>query len=225
MKYNFNMLTHTELLEWFDDLSKIIFDTKISIDNIKRITHPKDDFEKHVIKHGFFHHCYFQSRFTIVIQLCKVFDDNSNQKRNFHKLFNRFAFEKYDKDLMNILSGHKGSLHLFSNRNEIVHKIKELRTEIKTNEELIDRIIILRDNLYAHSDPKSSIPNVTNPELEKLIDLAIKVYNNIKGKLYDATLLFEHTTDWKVDYPIKALAKIIKDKLEQYPYNKIKKQA
>ena len=29
------MLTHTDLLEWFDDLSKIIFDTKISIDNIK----------------------------------------------------------------------------------------------------------------------------------------------------------------------------------------------
>jgi hypothetical protein len=62
--------------------------------------------------------------------------------------------------------------------------------------------------VYAHSDPNSNALNVDNPELELLINLAMNIYNNIFGKLYDVTMLFEHTTDWKIDYPIEALAKI-----------------
>jgi hypothetical protein len=208
------MLTHDDLSNWFEDLQKIIFDTKISIDNIKRITHPTDDLEKYVLNHGFFSHCYRQSRFTIVVQLCKVFDVNSNQKRNFYKLFNRLSSEKYDKTLMEMLKRQGVAPHLFANRNDILNEIKLLTDEIEAQKELIERIVNLRDTLYAHSDPDSSVPHVSNPELEVLINLAIKTYNNLYGKLYDSTLVFEYTKDWKVDYPIKALAKLRKLRLD-----------
>jgi hypothetical protein len=59
------MLKYDDLNKWFEDLRKIIFDTKISFDNITRITHPTDDDEKKILKHGFFSHLYRQSRFTI----------------------------------------------------------------------------------------------------------------------------------------------------------------
>ena len=209
------MLTNEDLLNWFYDLKKIIFDTKISIDNIKRITHPTNDLEKHVLKHGFFHYVYFQSRFTIVVQLCKIFDENDNQKRNFFKLFNKLSFDKYDESIIEILKMNEVSNHLFAKRKDITNEINLLTKEIEIQKEIIDKIVFLRDKVYAHSDPDSNLPDVSNQELEVLIDLAIKIYNNLFYKFYTGTLMFEHTTDWKVDYPIKALAKLRKERLDQ----------
>jgi len=225
------MLKHDDLSNWFEDLRKIIFDTKISIDNIQRITHPTDDHEKQILKHGFFSHLYRQSRFTIIVQLCKIFDKNSNQKRNFYKLFNRLSSEKFDKTILDILRENgisnylfrkRGNLdekdlklHLFSNRDDIINEIKSLTYEIEIQKEIIEKIIILRDNYYAHFDPDSSLPPVSYDELEVLVNLAIKIYNIMYSRLYDVTLLFDHTTDWKVDYFIKILAKQKKEQIEK----------
>ncbi len=220
------MLTNDCLSDWFKDLSKIIFDTKISIDNIRRITHPEDDIEEKVLKHGFFSHCYRQSRFTIIVQLCKIFNKTSNQKRNFYKLFNRLSIDKYDKTITDILKENESSNHafanwgnlersgLFTNRVDIVNEINSLMSEIEIQKGIIERILVLRDGQYAHSDPDSRLPNVSNQELEILINLAIKIYNNLYGKFYDTTLVFAHTIDWKIDYPIKALAKIRRERLK-----------
>jgi hypothetical protein len=208
------MLTHDYLLDWLQYLSRLIFDTKISIDNIKRITHPQDDFEKQVLKHGFFSHCYFQWRFTIIIQLCKIFDHNKNQKRNLFKLFNRLTTEEFDESLKETIENNEISPARFATREDIILEINSLKNKTEAQKEIIDRLVNLRDKIYAHSDIEKSVPNVTNQELELLIDLAIRVHKTIFNKIFGTTFIFEHTTDWKADYPIKALAKIKKERFE-----------
>ena len=74
------MFKQEQLEKWLEDIRKIIFDVNVSIYNIKRMAHPIDDLEKQVIQHGFFHHFFRQSRFVIIVQLCKLFADNKNQR-------------------------------------------------------------------------------------------------------------------------------------------------
>jgi hypothetical protein len=69
----------------------------------------------------------------------------------------------------------------------------------------------LRDKYYAHSDPDSNLPRVSDSELEILVDLAVKIYNKIRGKLLDISFMFDQNSDWRVDYPIKVLAAQRKD--------------
>jgi hypothetical protein len=215
------MLTHDSLLAWFRDLSKIIFDAKISIDNIKRIANPNDEIEKKVLRHGFFSYLYRLSRFSVVIQLCKIFNNNGNQKRNIHKLFNRLRIDEYDNtiketlmengrqnEMMNKIYSGESSSNLFGCKADIIYEIDSLNTEIEANNESIEKIKILRNQLYAHTDPDPSLPSVSNQELENLISLAIRIYNRLYGRLYDVTFLFEHNRDWKVDYHIKALSRL-----------------
>ena len=104
---------------------------------------------------------------------------------------------------------------MFKNRVEISKEIDLLKSEIATKNELIGRVVDLRNKYYAHSDPDSKLSTVTNEELEVLVNLAIKIYNSIHGKIFDVKFLFEHNMDWRVDYPIKALAANRKDHLEQ----------
>jgi hypothetical protein len=217
------MLKLTDVERWFRDLENIIFDINVSIENIKRITHPVDEFEKQILKHGFFSHFYRQSRFTIIVQLCKLFDENKNQKRNLFKLFNRLSLDEYDEKLKEKINSNSNSNRLFGNRNDIQTEIILLRAEIEIKKEVIKKVISLRDKFYAHSDPNSVLPRVGNPELEALVKLSVKIYNKIRGNLFDITFLFDHNADWKVDYPIKMLALYRKEQTEILRQKSIKK--
>ena len=209
------MFKQEELEKWFEDLRKIIFDTKVSIDNIKRMAHPLNDFEVQVIKHGFFYNFFRQSRFVIIVQLCKLFGDNKNQRINIHKLFNRLTTDKYDDKLQKRLDENNPEKGLFKNRAEILKEVDLLKSEIAAENSLIKRVVDLRNKFYAHSDPNSILSTVTNEELESLVNLAIKTYNSIHGKIFDVTFLFSHNQDWSVNYPITTLAANRKEQLEK----------
>jgi hypothetical protein len=217
------MLKLNEVEKWFGDLENIIFDINVSIDNIKRITHPDDEFEKQILKHGFFSHYYRQSRFTIIVQLCKLFDENKNQKRNLFKLFNRLSLDEYDEKLMERLNSNSNSNRFFVNRSDIQTEIFLLKAEIETHKEIIKKVISLRDKFCAHSDPSSVLPRVDNPELEALVKLSVKIYNKIRSNMFDTTFLFDHNADWKVDYPIKMLAFYKKEQTETLRLKSINK--
>jgi hypothetical protein len=200
------MITLEELDKWFDRLNKIIFDIKVSIDNIKKLAHPENDYEKEVVNNGFFYHFYRQSRFVIIVQLSKLFDNNKNQKINFHLLFNRLYSDNYDEELLKLLENNEEDNRLFNGRSTIIEEIEKIRSEISNQDDKIEKVVDLRDKFYAHSDPNAALPKITNEELNELVALSIKIYNTLRGKLSDTTFLFEHNQDWRVDYPVKVLA-------------------
>lgn len=208
------MLTLTEIESWFDDLNKIIFDVNVTMKNINRIVTATDENEKIILKHGFFSHFYRQSRFTLIVQLCKIFSKTNNQKRNLHKLFNRLESDRYDEEIDKQFQKNASIDRLFQNRDDIKNEIERLRKEVEGKEELIDRIVTLRDKVYAHSDPSPSLPKVTIAELENLVDLSIKIYNTIRGGLLDINFMFDVNAEWRVDYPIEGLAKLKEQQLK-----------
>jgi hypothetical protein len=210
------MLTYENLEEWLEDLRKIIFDTNVSFCNIKRLTHTKDPIEKEVINHGFFSHFYYQSRFTLIVQLCKLYGTSSNQKRSFEKLFKRLTDDPFDNKIDCLLNDHANNKRLFSNRDDIKKEIEILKDDLSTNRILIKGVVTLRDKYYAHFDPDSDLPIVKIDDLQKLVDLAIKIFNNIRGGLFDVTFFFDLNEEWLIDYPLMSLVKLRKEKLEKF---------
>lgn len=213
------ILTLEDLEKWFNDLNKLIFDINVSIDSIKRIKSTTNEYEKQILNHGFFFHFYLQSRFTIIVQLCKIFanKNNNNQKRNINKLFSRLTSDEYDEKLLATFAKNKGNYRLFKCREDIIAELNLLKVEIEEQNELINKILKLRDKYYAHSDPDADIPSISDTELELLIKLAIKIYNSLRSGLLDTTFMFERNNDWSVDYPLKILGLYRKEQL-----NKIK---
>lgn len=207
------MLKLNEIASWLEDIWRIIFDINVSIENIKRIAIPQSEIEKQVLQHGFFNQFYRQSRFTIVVQLCKLFDDNDNQKRNFYKLFNRLSSEKYDKDLETKLENNRGLQNLFTSRTDILNELDILKGEFESNAILLNKVKLYRNKIYAHSDPSNDLPQLSNAELDVLVELAKEIYNVINSKLFNKTLLFEHNDDWKIDKLLKILVENRKEYL------------
>lgn len=209
------MLKKQELDGWFDDLMHIIFDIKISIDNIQRMSSPANEYEEKILTHGFFAHLRRQYFFTLIIQLSKIFSDNKSQKRNLNKLFNRLVNDKYDDEINAQLEKNSGIERLFSSRKDITEEVKFIREELKVHQEAIMKIIVLRDTRFAHKDVDTAFPRISTKELETLVDLSIDIYNRIKGKLFDVRFLFEINTDWKVDPAISVWAEHRKNQIEE----------
>lgn len=209
------ILTLEDLEKWFKDLKNIILDINISINNIKRMRLPTDENEIYILNHGFFYHFYLQSIFATIIQLCKLFSNSRYQRRSFNKLFNRLNDDKYDIELNELLFKNADNYGLFNSKTDINFEIVKLTNEIAVHKDLINNIIILRDSCYAHSDPDANIPNVSNADLELLKTLANGIYNTLSSKLLNNTFMFEMTSDWAVDYPIRILALKRKERLDE----------
>ncbi len=200
------MLKYKELVKWFKDLGFIIFDTNISIDTMKRILNPSDINESEILNLGFFTHVYLQSRFTLVVQLSKVLDENDNQKRNFLKLFNRLSLEKYDEEFKNYLRQNSVEANLSTSKADIKAVISQLRLELDSYKELIHRVKNIRNHVYAHSNSDANVKSVSDIELETLVNLSNKIFNVLYNKIFDAEFLFNETENWKPDYIIRVLS-------------------
>ncbi|MCH8902672.1 MAG: hypothetical protein IIA45_01985 [Bacteroidetes bacterium] len=195
-----------ELESWFEDLRNLIIDLNISINNAKYLLTDGTETEENIKKHGFFQHHSFQLRFIIVIQLDKIFDNNSNQKRNIHKLFNKLKNEDYDHELTKKLKNNIGEYNPILSKEDLIERIQKLEKEIEVHTELIDRVKNARNKLYAHSDPEGTVQSLEWPNLENLVNLSAKIYNEIYGGLNSSQMLFEETRDWDVENIVKQLA-------------------
>ena len=206
-----NTIDKASLEKWLDELGRIIIDIKITTDNLNKLESPKDEFEREILDHGFFAHCYKQSRFTLIVQLSKLFSNSSNQKRSFIKLFNILENSNYNKELMELLENNSIEPNLFTSKKDVVEFISTSRIRISKKSELIEKVNTLRNEVYAHSDPDPSLPRLNIEELTELCDLSIQLYNNLRGKLFDIEFLFDLNDSWKIDYPIKMLATQLQD--------------
>ena len=212
------MLTRVDLEEWFSDLAEIIFDTNISIDNIQRIIQPVSEIEKKILSIGFFDQFYHQSRFVIIVQLCKVFQKNPLQKRNFHELFNRICSDMYDQDIEFLLMTNGSGGQLSVATDDLINTINSFRLEIKSHEELLKKVIDRRNKLYAHSDPNCKVPDVTDDELKILVKLSNTIYNELHYKFFLNTKGFEYTFDWRIDEILAVLSKFKQEDIEKHKH-------
>ena len=215
------ILTLKDLEKWLNDLKNIILNINISINNINRMRLPKDEYEESILNYVFFSHFYMLSIFSVIIQLCKIFDNNRHQKRNFYELFNRLNNDKYDDELDELLMQNAASNGLSYSKTDINFQIDRLIKELAVNNDLINRISKLRNKCYAHTDPIANIPNVSFAELELLKNLSSNIYNSLSFMILNSTFGFDFTSDWAVDYPIRILALHRKEGLEKIA-NKLK---
>ena len=212
------MLTKNDLWDWFIDLSQIIFDTHLAIDIIQRIKQPKNETEKKILSIGFFSLLHHQSRFVIIIQLCKVFEDSNNQKRNFYKLFNRLRSDSYDKSLKSTLKDNEIKKQLLGSRKDIITAIQNLSAEIEPYKDLIEKVITSRDKLYAHSDPNFKVPFVTDDELETVVKLATKIFNELHNGFFDYRFAFDKSQDWRIDEILAVLSQLKQEDIEKHKH-------
>ncbi|MGO3706642.1 MAG: hypothetical protein ACTJGD_02390 [Mesonia hippocampi] len=197
-----------ELNNWRKELFNIIADLSISINNAKYLINEKgSETVESIKKIGFFKHHTYQLKFIIIVQLCKIFDNRKNQKINIHKLFNKLQTEQYDEELNKVLSKNEESNTGLKSKQEIIKTIEYLKQEINKKRETIEKITSLRDSVFAHSDPNNTTQDIYWKELEDLINLSNKCYNEIYGKLYDCETKFEITSPWDVKKVIENFAR------------------
>lgn len=206
-----------ELNNWFLHFERIIFDAKISIDNIRRLENTKNKFEKDALKYGFFHHTYLQNRFTIIVQLAKLLSEKKSQKKSFIKFFNKLTCSKFDNEIAQHLENNKPRKDLIKTSKELLTEVDLQRKKINDHLDLVSKLVDLRDKIYAHSDPDPVNQNITTNELEVLINLCVDIYNSFRGKMFDKHFMFEVNNDWTVDYCLETIAK-------RYEENEIKRQ-
>lgn len=199
------MLTKKELEDWFEDHWNIIGDLHISIHNALRLKKNIYQCEEQIKRHGFFQHHWYQLKFIMIIQLAKLFDNRSTQRRNFHKLFDQLTNEIYDEEMETLLKSNRDQIftNVFKSPKEIEQTVNEIRNELKNQKTVIDKVIDARDKVYAHLDPKATVEAVTSDELKKLIDLSAYIFNNTRGKLFNIHAEFTGTPDWDVDFVLR----------------------
>ncbi|WP_417875979.1 hypothetical protein [Winogradskyella sediminis] len=197
----------TELNIWLEDLRNLIIDLNISLNNAKYLIKEKGTpTEQKIKEHGFFKHHIYQLKFIMIIQLCKIFDNNSNQKINVHKLFNRLRNEGYDKELTEKLISNSDSYNGIKDKKEMIAVVNSLQDKILLKNEFIESLVFLRNKVYAHKDKTDSYASLKWTDLEELIKLSSEIYNKIYGGIYNSHMYFEWTGDWNVKDIIQNLA-------------------
>lgn len=194
------MLKLAELDSWAKDLWNIIIDLHIGYSNSLRLTENNYPHEDKIKQHGFYKHYWYMLRFVMIIQFAKLLDDNSNQKRNLNKLIRRLSSEKYDiafHDKLKLNLNSEGNT--FCSRQDILEKVVILKAELREREELVNRVVLARNKLYAHKDDAQSLVGISLDELKNLLNLCDRFYNEIFGKIFDYQALFNHTKPWSVD--------------------------
>jgi hypothetical protein len=198
-------MTSIELTVWLETISKIIFDIKISLTNAERLFEVKYDNEENIKNHGFFRHNYYQLWFIMTIQICKLLTKSKNQKFNFHLLFDRLLSEPIDTELSDLIieNSRKPFVRVFRSTLEFKNAITILKQQLKLHEQVILKLKTSRDTLYAHRDHNAKPQNVTLDDVNSLLNFCIETHNTIRGGFYDASVNYNHTSSWNIDYVLK----------------------
>jgi len=209
-------LTLKKLTTWFKDISLITIDLHISYKNAVRLATEKYENEHQIKSSGFFGHYEYQLYFIMIIQLCKLLDDNKNQKRNFHKLCNCLTYLKYDTDIKQKLKENsEGDYRTWKSREDIEKTVQGIQKKLKELNPIIIKVVSARDSIYAHQDPDSTPVFIPLNEIGQLVDFCAIVYNDTHGQLLNISHEFT-TFDWSVDPVLKGLAEQRTDLLKKF---------
>ncbi|WP_034924599.1 hypothetical protein [Gillisia sp. CAL575] len=187
-----------EFDNWFEIWRKILLDLNISIMNTRYLLTIHENDIQQGKNSGFFDYHTSQLRFIVVIQLCKIFDNSSNQKRNVHKLFNRLINEKLDIMFNEKLKENQESDSAISSIDQMIKKVHILKDELENHSELIKKIVIGRNKIYAHTDPEFTRGEYSWAQLDILVDFSNRIYNEIYGGINNTNTLFKLNPGYSV---------------------------
>ncbi len=201
------MVTAIELKEWSDGIWRILVDINIALTNIRIIRVEREN-EMHSIKQGFFPMFEMQQRFIIVVQLAKVFSDKKGQRLNVIKICNKLECGPFDEEIKAMLDENKAKLtDVFRSHEDVIVAVKGFRVNIESKKEILDKVLDMRDKVYAHSDKDGKFQAIDILELDKLNILAQEMYNTLYGKIFDRYFFFR-SEDWDLRWVIAQLKKM-----------------
>lgn len=211
-------LTLSELTKWLKDIQFIIIDMNISINTALRILNRQDENERR-IQHKFFFVLPQQMRFIIVVHLAKLFrlGSSRNDHRSFKLLFDKLENAEYDVELNELLTENqkRNEDYLFPDRKFVGSVVKDLKDEIQHYEDLISKILYVRNKAYAHLDPDREPKLIDFNDLPVLINLANSIFNKINCGFFGSTIAFEMTDEYDINKPLQMIAgyyKLMDDK-------------
>lgn len=195
------MITLKELEKWVEEIGNIVITLNISLQNAKRLTVDKYEFEQDIKKHGFFQLHWHQLKFIMIIQISKLLSSANNEKRSFAKLCNVLENEEYSIELREKLKENSQDFtKTFKSRNDVKSSLFYVREKLSQNKQLIDKAIAARDKVYAHTDPNPNVELVKIHELEQLVDLASELLHFFEFHFFFKTTYLKDLTDWDIDY-------------------------
>jgi hypothetical protein len=198
-------LTTAQLQAWFEDTEKILSDVSASVRNLKRIEAAATRKKKSVTDDFFGTYLSKHIRFTLVVQLCKLYVNKDTERRNFRKLFNRLKYDKYNNRLKQRLKENRGKAGLVTEKAELIRMVNDLVRELEARDDLIYRLRTLRDRLYAHSDPVQVLPEVRIDELDDLVKLAVRIFDTTSGRIFGHQFVPPKKEDWENDPELRDL--------------------
>jgi len=187
-----NEIKLIELYKWFADIRIITQDAYISYNNLKTVLDTENHKCYYFLREDFFIFYRHQQWFMLIIQLCKLFIDNRNHKRNIISLCNILINCKYDDDILKLLesqNNNRGHPN-FKNRKVLIIKAKEIKMLIDKNLISINQIHALRDKVYAHTDIEKDLKLPTLLEIENLLSVVSDAYNYTYGLFYGRQMNF-----------------------------------
>jgi hypothetical protein len=187
------MIKKSKLKSWADDLRPVLFDINIAMSNLHILKH--SNAEKFRVNHyDVYLNLWYQQNFILITQLAKLFSDSKNQKRNIIKLCRQYKIEGLDVGIKKLLSENEATS--YKSREQIIESVNVLLLEIESNQVTIEKIIDLRDEVFAHTDqnPKEQIIDIE--KLTNLCVLANRIYNNLFGKVFNNYEHFQITAKY-----------------------------
>jgi hypothetical protein len=205
------MRSFKDIERYLNDVEPILIDLKIGLYNSKYLGTLEKEDEIWASKHGFFINYVTQMKFVCSIQLCKLLDDNENQKLNFFKFLRRIESDfRIKENKVNVFDSRKEKF-FYENLKEIKDEIPSMllliRQKIDDKRELIQKLKDARDKIYAHTDPTGKDKFISWKEVYNLSILAIEIYNILNEELTFTTLHLEMLEPWSPKWIIERIAK------------------
>ena len=179
------MIKKSDLRNWANDLKPVLFDINIAMSNLYILKHSNAD-KFRINHHDVYLNLWYQQNFILITQLAKLFSDSKNQKRNIIKLCRQYKSEPLDVGIKKLLLENEAkATDVYKSRQEIIDFVNEVLPEIESNQSTIEKIIDLRDKVFAHTDPNPKEHIIGIEKLKNLCILANKMYNGLFGKVFD----------------------------------------
>jgi hypothetical protein len=149
----------------------------------------------------------------MAIQLCKVLDANPNQKRNLNKLLRSLECETWHSDLIDVVASN--AYVSTTGKEAVLNEVKLIQAQIESKKELIQSIVKVRNQNYAHFDPVRDKSGPSVKKYEEAVVFASQMYNKLSFVLFGTTTHFDHMDDWEIDPILKSLSKELTDWLDE----------
>ena len=205
------MRSFRDIEKYLDDVEPILIDLKIGLFNSKYLGTLENDDEIWASKHGFFVNYVSQMKFVCSIQLCKVLDDNENQRLNYFRFLRRIESDFRIKERKEDVFYSRKEKFFYENLKDINTKIPSIilviREKLAGKEVLIRKLKDARNKIYAHTDPTGKDKFISLKEVYDLSILAVDIYNILNEEFTFTTFKLEKFEPWSPKWIIERIAK------------------